>query len=196
MTTDNNGHKKKIVLLDRDGTVIVEKEFLADPRGVELIPGSARSIKRLKKAGYAVAIVTNQSGVGRGFYTLAQMKATNKRTLEVLAKAGAKIDSLEWCPHHPQAEVRKYRRKCNCRKPAIGMGLRAARKAGATLKGVVVVGDRLVDVAMGHNLGGKGILVLTGYGRKHKALARKTGVKPDAIVGNLAKAVEWILKKG
>jgi len=185
--------KRRIVLLDRDGTVIVEKEFLADPKGVELIPGSARAIKRLKKAGYAVSIVTNQSGVGRGFYTLAQMKATNAKTLQVLRKAGVKIDSLEWCPHHPGAEVRKYRKKCNCRKPAPGMAIRAARKAGATLKGCVVVGDRLVDVELGQNLGGRGILVLTGYGRKHKALARKTGVKPDAIVSNLAKAVDWIL---
>ena len=187
--------KKPIVLLDRDGTVIVEKAFLADPRGVELIPGSARAIKRLKKAGYAVAIVTNQSGVGRGFYTLAQMKATNEKTLQDLRKAGAKIDSLEWCPHHPEAELRKYRRKCNCRKPAPGMGIRAARKAGATLKGVAVVGDRLVDVELGQKLGGKGILVLTGYGRKHKALAKRTGVRPDAIVGNLEKAVEWILRQ-
>ena len=187
------GRKKAIVLLDRDGTVIVEKKFLADPDGVELIPGSARAIKRLKKAGYAVAIVTNQSGVGRGYYTLAQMKATNARTLQVLRKAGARIDSLEWCPHHPEAEVRKYRRMCNCRKPAPGMAIRAARKAGATLKGVIVVGDRLVDVELGQMLGGRGILVLTGYGRKHKALARKTGVKPDAVVGNLAKAVDWIL---
>jgi len=188
------GGNKRIVLLDRDGTVIVEKEFLADPQGVELIPGSARAIKSLKNAGYAVSIVTNQSGVGRGFYTLAQMRATNKKTLEVLAKAGAKVDSLEYCPHHPAAEIRKYRRKCSCRKPAIGMGLRAARKTGATLKGVIVVGDRLVDVSMGHNLGGKGVLVLTGYGKKHRALAKKQGVKPDAIVRNLAGAVEWILR--
>ena len=185
--------KRPMVLIDRDGTVIVEKAFLADPAGVELIPGSARAIKRLKKAGYSVAIVTNQSGVGRGYYTLAQMKATNARTLQVLRKAGARIDSLEWCPHHPEAEVRKYRRMCNCRKPAPGMAIRAARKAGATLKGVIVVGDRLVDVELGQMLGGRGILVLTGYGRKHKALARKTGVKPDAVVGNLAKAVDWIL---
>lgn len=186
---------KRIVLLDRDGTVIVEKAFLADPNGVELIPGSARAIKRLKKAGYAVAIVTNQSGVGRGFYTLAQMKATNAKTVQVLGKAGVKIDSLEYCPHHPEAEIIKYRRMCNCRKPAPGMGIRAARKARATLKGVIVVGDRLVDVAMGQRLGGKGILVLTGYGKKHRALVKKHGVKPDAIVGNLAKAIDWILSR-
>jgi len=185
--------KSQMVLLDRDGTVIIEKAFLADPKGVELIPGSARAIKRLKKAGYAVAIVTNQSGVGRGYYTLAQMKATNEKTLQVLRKAGARIDSLEWCPHHPEAKIRKYRRKCQCRKPAPGMAIRAARKAKATLKGVIVVGDRLVDVELGQKLGGKGILVLTGYGKKHRALARKTGVKPDAVVGNLEKAAEWIL---
>jgi len=185
--------RKPIALLDRDGTVIVEKKFLADPMGVELISGSARAIKRLKKAGWAVSIVTNQSGVGRGYYTLAQMKATNNKTLAILNKAGAQIDSLEYCPHHPQAEIRKYRKKCACRKPAPGMGIRAARKAGATLRDCVVVGDRLVDVSMGHNLGGSGVLVLTGYGRKHRALAKKQGVKPDAIVKNLAGAVDWIL---
>jgi len=185
--------KRRIALLDRDGTVIIERGFLADPKGVKLVPGSAGAIKRLKKAGWAVSIVTNQSGVGRGLYTLAQMRATNARTLEVLRRAGARADSLEYCPHHPEAEIRRYRRKCSCRKPGPGMARRAARKAGATLKGCVAVGDRLVDVLLGQGLGGKGVLVLTGYGRKHRALARKQGVKPDAVVRNLASAADWIL---
>jgi D-glycero-D-manno-heptose 1,7-bisphosphate phosphatase len=187
--------RKRIVLLDRDGTVIVEKSFLGDPRGVELIPGAARAIRRLKKAGWAVAIVTNQSGVGRGHYTLAQMKATNARTLEVLRRAGARVDSLEYCPHHPEAELPRYRRVCSCRKPGPGMARRAARKAGATLTGCVSVGDRLVDVKLGQNLGGKGVLVLTGYGRKHRVLAKKEGVRPDRIARSLPHAIDWILKK-
>lgn len=188
--------KKRIVLLDRDGTVIVEKKFLGDPAGVELMPGAARAIKRLKKAGFAVAIVTNQSGVGRGHYTLADMKATNARTLQVLRRAGARVDSLEYCPHHPEAELPRYRRKCSCRKPGPGMARSAARKARATLKGCIAVGDRLVDVKLGQNLGGKGILVLTGYGRKHAKLARREGVMPDHVARSLKYAVDWILKKG
>lgn len=183
-----------MVLLDRDGTVIIERGFLGDPRGVELIPGAASAIKRLKKAGWAVAIVTNQSGVGRGHYTLAQMKATNARTLAGLRKAGARVDSLEFCPHHPEAELSRYRRVCNCRKPAPGMARRAARKAGATLKGCISVGDRIPDILLGQKLGGQGILVLTGYGRKHRKLARRQGVRPDKTARSLPSAVDWILK--
>ncbi len=186
---------KRIALLDRDGTVIVEKAFLADPKGVELIPGAAAAIRRLKRAGWAVSIVTNQSGVGRGYYSLAAMKRTNARVLALLRRAGARVDSLEYCPHHPAAKIGRYRRICACRKPGPGMARRAARKARATLAGCVAVGDRLVDVELGQRLGGAGVLVQTGYGREHRRLGPRRGVRPDAVFRNLAAAVSWILRR-
>jgi histidinol-phosphate phosphatase family protein len=190
--------KRRIVLLDRDGTVNVEKGFLADPEKVELIPGAARAIKKLNRAGFAVAIVTNQSGIGRGMYTREQMRATNDRVVAMLKKGGATIDSVEFCPHHPEAVIPALKRICRCRKPGTLMARRAATRTGATLKDCVVVGDRLNDVRMGNKLKGRAVLVLTGYGKAHRLLARKErmrkdGTIPDAIVRDLPAAVEWIL---
>lgn len=180
-------------MLDRDGTVIVEKPFLADPAGVELIPGAAAAIRRLNEAGWAVAIATNQSGVGIGRYMIPPMLATNARVEELLAREGARLDAVEWCPHHPRAGHPLYRRVCGCRKPAIGMAVSAARKTGAWLTGCVVVGDRLVDVEMGLRLGGCGVLVLTGHGSKNRLLAERRGITPSATVPSLLEAVDWIL---
>lgn len=184
----------KLCVLDRDGTIITDRHFLANPDGVELLPGAAAAIRRLNEAGWIVAICTNQSGVGRGYYTLRQMHATNARVVEVLAKEGARIDDVEYCPHHPLAGDPVLRRVCACRKPGVGQVVAAARKTGGSLTGVVVVGDRLQDVYAGLNLGGFGVLVRTGYGEQHRMLAEHRLRKPSAIVPALPDAVDWILK--
>jgi len=181
-------------VLDRDGTIITDRHFLATPEGVRLLPGAAGAIKRLNDAGWAVAIATNQSGVGRGYYSLEMMHATNARVVEVLAKEGARIDDVEYCPHHPQAGDPVFRRICDCRKPKTGQIVAAARKIDGSLTGVVVVGDRLQDVYAGMNLGGFGVLVRTGYGEEHRILAEHRLIKPSAIVPALPEAVDWILK--
>ena len=191
--------KRRLVLLDRDGTINVEKGFLADPNKVELIPGAARAIAKLNRAGFAVAIVTNQSGIGRGMYTLEEMRTTNARVVGLLKMGGATIDTVEFCPHHPEAVIPALRRICRCRKPGTLMARRAATRTGATLRDCVVVGDRLNDVRMGNKLRGRSVLVLTGYGKAHSLMARKARMKkegtiPDAIVRDLPAAVEWILK--
>lgn len=187
---------RRLALLDRDGTIIAEKHFLADPDGVHLIPGAADAIIRLNRAGWAVAIVTNQSGVGRGYYTLGQMHAVNARTLELLRAAGATIDALEWCPHHPLAGLPHLRRVCACRKPGPGQAFAAAYKLGLSVTGCVAVGDRISDVLLGQRLGGKGILVATGYGASHRFQLIRKRVHPDALVPDLTGAVDWILTKG
>ena len=184
---------KRLCVLDRDGTIITDRYFLANPEGVELLPGAAAAIRRLNEAGWAVAIATNQSGVGRGYYTLAQMHATNARTVEVLAREGARVDTVEYCPHHPLAGHPLWRRICSCRKPAPGQAISAAWHSGATLTGLVVVGDRMQDVETGLRLGGFGVLVRTGYGEDHRIVAEHRKVQPSAIVPALPDAVEWIL---
>ena len=184
---------RRLALLDRDGTIIVEKKFLADPEGVELVPGAAAAIRRLNDAGWLVAIVTNQSGVGRGYYTLPQMHATNARVVEVLARAGARIDTVEFCPHHPLAGDPVLRRVCDCRKPRPGQAFAAACHLGASVTGSVTVGDRLVDVNLGRGLGAFGVLVLTGYGRAHRMRCTRERVTPSAIVPALPEAVDWML---
>ncbi len=187
---------KRLALLDRDGTIIVDRGFLSDPAGVELLPGAVGAIKQLNAADWAVAIATNQSGVGRGLYSLAAMHATNARVVEILSRAGARIDAVEFCPHSPEAGAGEFCRACDCRKPAPGMARAAAEKLGVSLAGAVVIGDRLADVKMGLAIGGAGVLVLTGLGVENRGLAAAEGVTPSAIVPDLGGAVEWLLARG
>lgn len=182
---------KRLALLDRDGTIIVDRGFLSDPAGVELLPGAADAIRQLNATGWAVAIATNQSGVGRGLYSLEAMHATNARVVEILGREEARIDAVEFCPHHPEAS-----QACDCRKPATGMARTAAEKLGVSLAGAVVIGDRLADVKMGLAIGGAGVLVLTGLGVENRGLAAAEGVTPSAIVPDLGGAVEWLLARG
>lgn len=186
---------KRLALFDRDGTLNVEEGFLADPDRVVLIPGVGRALKRLNDAGWAVAIVTNQSGIGRGYYTFGQMHATNAKVVELLAREGARVDTVEWCPHHPQAGLPHLRRVCDCRKPRPGQAFAAASHLGLSVTGCVCVGDRIVDVQLAQRLGGRGILVLTGYGQKHRIVCERRRVWPDAVVPSAVEAVDWILTK-
>lgn len=186
---------RPLVLVDRDGTVIVEKGFLGDPAGVELIAGAAAAIRKLNEAGWAVAIATNQSGVGRGFYSLERMRATNDRLVALLEAEGARLDAVEFCPHHPEARLEEFRKRCSCRKPGTGMAANAAAKLNLSADGAAVVGDRLVDVEMGLALGGPGILVLTGVGEEQREDAARAGITPTAIVPDLRGAVDWLLKR-
>ena len=140
-----------------------------------------------------MAVATNQSGVGRGLYTLEVMHATNARMVEVLEREGARLDAVEFCPHHPEAAVAELRMVCECRKPGTGMAKSAAAKLGVKAEGAATIGDRLIDVEMGLKLGGRGILVLTGVGTEHRAMAAREGVAPTAIVADLSAAVEWLL---
>jgi D-glycero-D-manno-heptose 1,7-bisphosphate phosphatase len=183
----------RLALLDRDGTIIVEKRFLSDRERVELIPGAAEAIRRLNAAGWAVAIVTNQSGVGRGFYRLSDMHAVNARVVERLAGEGARVDVVEYCPHHPAGGIPWLRRRCNCRKPAPGQAIRAARRLGVSLTGCAAVGDRLSDVELGLRLGGRGILVLTGDGAAHRLRLARARITPSAVVPSLSEAVDRLL---
>jgi D-glycero-D-manno-heptose 1,7-bisphosphate phosphatase len=145
--------------LDRDGTVVREADYLADPERVELIPGAASAIRRLAEAGLAVVLVTNQSGIARGLYSEDAYHTVAKRVDELLRSAGAAVDATYYCPHHPD-----YGGACDCRKPATGLYRRAAREHGLDLPASYYVGDKLTDVLPAVALGGQGILVRTGYG--------------------------------
>ena len=186
---------RQLVTLDRDGTINVEKGFLGDPADVELLPGAGAAVRRLNRAGCAVAVATNQSGVARGYYTLAEMEATNARVREALRAEGAEIDAFEFCPHHPDATVPEFRAVCDCRKPGTGMARRAAEKLGVRAEGAAVIGDRLVDVGLGLNLSGPAILVLTGAGAAEREEAGRAGLEPSAVVPDLKAAVEWLLAR-
>jgi len=158
------------VFLDRDGTLIAEKEYLADPAGVVLLEGVPEALKRLREAGFALVVVTNQSGIARGLYSLADYHAVAQRLDEVLSREGAQPDATYFCPHHPD-----FTGPCVCRKPGLGMYRQAAVELGLDLKGSFYVGDRTKDVLPAIELGGRGIMVRTGYGLEEEAS------KPEAV---------------
>ena len=156
--------KRPAAFLDRDGTIVQEAHYLADPEAVVLVPGAADAIRSLQEAGYAVVVVTNQSGIGRGLYRLEDYRAVATRIDALLAAEGVAVEGTYFCPHHPlEADP------CDCRKPNTGMYEAAARDLGLDVTDSFYVGDKITDVQPAQTLGGRGILVRTGYGREHEA---------------------------
>ena len=151
------------VFVDRDGTIIAERSYLADPEGVHLVPGATSALADLRSAGFALVTVTNQSGIARGLYAEADYHAVAARLDDMLREAEAPVDATQYCPHHVDVTG-----PCACRKPATGMHRRAAVLLGIDLTRSYYVGDKLTDVLPAVELGGQGILVRTGYGREHE----------------------------
>jgi D-glycero-D-manno-heptose 1,7-bisphosphate phosphatase len=149
------------VFLDRDGTLVVERHYLADPARVELVEGAAAALKELAAAGYALVVVTNQSGIARGLYGEAEYRAVQRRIEELLRREGVELDGVYHCPHHPD-----YTGPCECRKPAPGLFRRAARELGLDVSRSACIGDRIKDVLPARELGCAAILVRTGYGEE------------------------------
>jgi len=172
--------------LDRDGTVVRDAHYLADPERVELIPGAAAAIRRLSGAGLTIVIVTNQSGIARGLYSEAQYHTVAKRVDELLRADGAAVDGTYYCPHHPD-----HGGPCDCRKPSTGLYHRAARELGLDPGASFYVGDKLTDVLPALALGGQGVLVRTGYGAGEEA-----GLPPGFwAADDLSGAAELILRE-
>lgn len=173
------------VFLDRDGTLIREVGYLRDPQRVRLLSGVVDGLKALRKAGFPVVVVSNQSGVARGIVSAGQLEAVRRRFMSLLKRGGTRVDGYYWCPHRPDAN-------CACRKPRAGLLRRASRELGVPWRHCVSVGDKPSDVRLGQGSGGAGVLVLTGYGRRSRSEWK--GKKPDAVRVNFASVVSWILK--
>lgn len=176
---------RRFVLIDRDGTINVEKHYLSDPDQLELIPGTAEAIRALRKAGFGVAIITNQSGIARGYFDLARLEQIHARLREILAAEGAQVDGIYICPHGPDDD-------CTCRKPLPGMIEQAVAEHGFDPRQAVMIGDKEADVELGRGVGATAILVRTGYGRKTEA----KGTRADHVVDDLPAAVRIILASG
>ncbi len=154
---------RRAVFLDRDGTLIQEAEYLADPDGVELIPGTVQALTLLRNAGFALVVVTNQSGIARGLYGLEDYEAVARRLDELLAAQDILLDATHYCPHHPE-----FSEDCQCRKPATGMHREASKTLGLDPTLSYFVGDKIQDVLPALELGGHGVLVRTGYGTREE----------------------------
>jgi D-glycero-D-manno-heptose 1,7-bisphosphate phosphatase len=170
--------------LDRDGTIIQEREYLDDPAGVELIDGAVEGLRMLAESGFALVLVTNQSGIARGLYTEAQFRAVQDRLEAILAGAGVHLDGVYYCPHHPDVAG-----PCPCRKPGLGMYQDAARQLDLNVSASLYIGDRLRDVLPALALGGRGFLVRTGFGAA-EAPAAPADVH---VVGDLREAARLAL---
>ena len=179
---------KRAVFIDRDGTINVEKEYLYLPDEFDFIPGAVDAIRKLNQAGFLVVVVTNQSGVARGYYTEEDVLQLHRHVAALLDSEGARVDAWYYCPHHPSGRG-SYSLPCRCRKPGPGMLQEASRRHDIDLENSIMIGDKLVDVEAGLAAGCRSLLVRTGYGaREERNLPAGTEVFAD-----LSAAVEHIV---
>ncbi len=181
------GSKFPCLFLDRDGTVNEEKYFISNPDELELIPGSAESIARAHTLGMKVIIVSNQSGVARGFLTERDVDLVNKRLLDLLAAENTYIDGIYYCPHHPENGG-----ICSCRKPDSGMFRQAEREHNVDLTRSIMVGDRMSDIEAGKRIGASTVLVLTGYGSTLYGQWDAIPEAVDHVAANLHECIPFI----
>ncbi len=178
---------RRAVFLDRDGTIAEEMGYLNHISRLQIFSFAAAAIRRLNQAQIPVVVVTNQSGAARGFFPEELVLRVHERIAEQLSADGARVDAFYYCPHRTDDD-------CQCRKPLTGMLERAAREHALELPGSFVVGDRYDDVALAHAVGGRGVLVMTGYGRGEHEWNRAGWPKPpDFVVEDLREAVDKII---
>ena len=182
------------VFLDRDGTMIDDVGYLDALDRVAFYPWTVDAIRALNRAGLAVVVVTNQSGIARGLFSEAFVEETHRHIAKRLEAGGARVDAYYYCPHHPNGSVAAFARDCDCRKPGRGMIDRAATDLDLDPARSFVVGDTWSDVQLGRAVGARPLLVRTGKGAAAERLP-PSGVTADAVVDNLAAAASWILLK-
>ena len=174
--------EKRFVLLDRDGTIVVDIGHLRDPDELELIRGAGQALARLREQGLGLGVVSNQSAVGRGFLDEAGLERVHARLAELLARDGAALDGIYCGPHLPTD-------RCSCRKPETALVTRAAAEHGFDPAQSFVVGDKACDIELGRRVGATTILVRTGYGEE---AAADPSVHADHIVADLSEAADLI----
>lgn len=182
----------RALILDRDGTVIVNKHYLADPEGVQLEATVLEALTIAQQKGWKLVIVSNQSGVARGMFSIDDVERVNGRLLQMLTAQGVRIDGVWYCPHHPtEGKVAEYSMACGCRKPSPGMLDQAARTIGFSVRDAVVIGDHVDDYLLGRGVGAKALVVRTGHGRVTEEELQRSGVDTSGIVfANLLAAVQ------
>ena len=182
MASSGERARRRAVFLDRDGTINVDANYLRDPDEFQLIPGTGEAIKALNDAGWLVIVITDQSGIGRGWLTEETLNSIHQRMAAHLAAYGAHVDAIYHCPHTPYDQ-------CSCRKPSPEMVFKAAQEHYIDLRASWFVGDRARDVETGRRAGCRPALVLTGFGQGELVSAGH----PDVVAEDLHAVVRTIL---
>lgn len=176
--------RRRFVVLDRDGTIIEEREYLSEPEQVRLLPGAAAALRDLRQMGFGLVVITNQSGIGRGYFDRERLRQIHQRLEELLEAEGVGLDGLYVCPH-------KSEDNCPCRKPKLGLLQKAAEDLGFRLENSIVIGDKTSDIQMGRAAGALTFLVRTGYGAQLENEAAA-----DYVVNDLAAAADSLRRLG
>ena len=183
------------VFLDRDGTINEQMGYINHISRFVMLPRAAAGIRLLNAQGIPVVVVSNQSGLARGYFPESLIQEVHAKMNRVLAEAGAHVDGIYICPHHPEAKEERFRLACDCRKPKPGLFLQAAADLDLDLGRSYVVGDRWSDLKAAAAVQAKGVLVLTGYGRgDYEYIGPTQPVQPTYVSEDLYAAVEWIVQ--
>ena len=187
--------RQAAVFLDRDGTINEEVGYLDRLDNLRLLPGASEAIRRINAGGMKAVVITNQSGVARGLYDEAFVSKTHALLRELLRRAGAHLDGIYFCPHHPREGRGEYLRVCDCRKPAPGLILRAEEELGLDLSHSWMIGDTLNDIEAGTRAGVRRILVRTGMGEEELRKLEETASsrKPYGTAATIRAGAEGIL---
>ena len=186
----------RAVFLDRDGTINEDVGHITDPEMFQLIPDSVEAMKRLRKAGFCLPLITNQAGVERGLMTEQHLNRVLAAFQDLLDKEGTYLDGVYYCPHHPDEGIGAYKQNCDCRKPGAEMLKRAARDLDIDLSPSYMIGDHWSDVLAGVAAGCQGIMLRTGHGPKEiDRLAPQELEKAAYVADNLSEATDWILDR-
>ncbi|WP_321504065.1 D-glycero-beta-D-manno-heptose 1,7-bisphosphate 7-phosphatase [uncultured Methanoregula sp.] len=179
--------KNNAVFVDRDGTINIDVHYLNDPDKFEMYPGVGEGIKQLKVKGYKIIVITNQSGIGRGYFTEQQLFRVHERMITEFQKFDVTLDGIYYCPHHPDDH-------CNCRKPNTGLFEKAVQEHNIDVKKSFMLGDKMLDIEAGKKIGVKTILIPEPH-LKEVLLSQKNEWRhnPDFIANNFRSAVDWIL---
>ena len=181
-----SSYVNRAIFMDRDGTVSEEIGYMYDASLYKPFPWAGPAIRKINESGMKAVLITNQSGIGRGYFDEAMVDDVHSILRKELALHQAKLDAIYLCPHHPEAE-------CDCRKPKPGMVLRAQQDLEIDLTRSYIIGDKYIDIETAHSVSAKGILVLTGYGREQIEKYGANELQPHLVVENLLDAVNAIL---
>ena len=184
------------VFLDRDGTINEQMGYINHSCRFQLLPGAAEAIKKLNDMDIPVVVISNQSGLARGYFPEELLGEVHEKMNRLLAEKGAHVDAIYYCPHHPEAKEERFREACSCRKPRPGLVLKAAKQLNLDPGRSYVVGDRWSDIKTAANCGAKSVLVRTGYGRGDELyIGPQQKIQPDYVAEDLMEAVAWILQE-